>query len=301
MLQNFFRRKRNVTGSSKTSPKESVVENDIERAAEEKDRDSEFESPSTFRINSFREKFPNTTTAVFANSKGGVGKSTVAFMACLNLAIQEPNRFVEFIDLDKQATTSDSLKRFTNTTFKLVSDPEFLLASGGPNNARIYQYLNSSAERLETQNKRFVFFDTPAGTSPSEYSFMLDVNFLFVPTSSSDADLASTKNFLSKFFNRNPNAPEQHSSYLPRIIIVPNMLDNRDEIMDIYNYLREFPCFLGHPVFYSKIFRSTFGNGISDHNVVNLLRETSDFGEWVVNIFKNESMGETVPTSLFQI
>ncbi|MEC7455133.1 MAG: ParA family protein, partial [Pseudomonadota bacterium] len=47
-------------------------------------------------------------TAVFANSKGGVGKSTIALLTSLSLATRHNRAKVELIDLDPQATTSDS-------------------------------------------------------------------------------------------------------------------------------------------------------------------------------------------------
>jgi len=42
------------------------------------------------------------SSVVFANSKGGVGKSTLALMASLGLATLYPDSRVELIDLDVQ-------------------------------------------------------------------------------------------------------------------------------------------------------------------------------------------------------
>ena len=100
----------------------------------------------------------NTLTIAFANSKGGVGKSTLAFISCLNLAVKQPDSYIEFIDLDRQATTQDSLKRFTNDRFCLIEDPEFLLASGCPNNARIYQHLCTDSFSQSSSNKKTSVF-----------------------------------------------------------------------------------------------------------------------------------------------
>ena len=132
----------------------------------------------------------------------GLVKSTLAFISCLNLAVKQPDFHIEFIDLDRQGTTQDSLRRFTNKRFCLIDDPEFLLASGGPNNARIYQHLSSNKSIDASYSKRFVFFDTPAGTNFIEYSFLNDADYLFVPTSSSDADLFATRKFLSQLFSK---------------------------------------------------------------------------------------------------
>ena len=45
-----------------------------------------------------------------------------------------------------------------------------------------------------------MFFDTPTGTNFVEYSFLNDADYLFVPTSSSDADLFATRKFLGQLF-----------------------------------------------------------------------------------------------------
>ncbi len=247
-------------------------------------------------------KSPNeATTIVFANSKGGVGKSTVAFVSCLKLALEKPDFLIEFIDLDRQGTTSESLHRFANEKFRLVSDPEFLLASGGVNNARIYQHLKSGFQLKSENEKRFVFFDTPAGTTPTEYSFMLDADYLLVPTSASDADLGATKKFLGRLYDANPLITGEKIKFLPTVVVIPNLLEDRTEILTIYRNLREFPCFLGHPIFYSRVFRTTFNYGISDHNVVDLLRITEDFGDWLVNIVCDHSLTSYTPSTLHQI
>ena len=60
-------------------------------------------------------------TAVFANSKGGVGKSTIALLTSLSLATRHHRAKIELIDLDPQATTSDSLSRFANHRFNVIN------------------------------------------------------------------------------------------------------------------------------------------------------------------------------------
>ena len=244
----------------------------------------------------------DTFTVAFANSKGGVGKSTLAFISCLNLAVKQPDFHIEFIDLDRQGTTQDSLRRFTNKRFCLIDDPEFLLASGGPNNARIYQHLSSNKSIDASYSKRFVFFDTPAGTNFIEYSFLNDADYLFVPTSSSDADLFATRKFLSQLFSKGQEFERYSSKHrLPTVLVIPNLLETRQEMMHVYQALREFPCFLGHPIVYSRLFKRTFGGEISDYNVAELLRFTEDFGDWFNDVVMNPERTQNAPKSLFQI
>lgn len=244
----------------------------------------------------------NTITIAFANSKGGVGKSTLAFISCLNLAVKQPDTYIEFIDLDRQATTQDSLKRFTNDRFCLIEDPEFLSASGGPNNARIYQHLCTDSFLESSLKKRIVFFDTPAGTNFVEYSFLNDADYLFVPTSSSDADLFATRKFLGQLFMKGEDFKEFSTAQkLPTVLVIPNLLETRQEMMHVYQSLREFPCYLGHPIIYSRLFKRTFGGEISDYNIAELLRFTEEFGDWFTDIVMNPERTKNVPKSLFQI
>ena len=79
-----------------------------------------------------------------------------------------------------------------------------------------FQHLKSGFQLKSENEKRFVFFDTPAGTTPTEYSFMLDADYLLVPTSASDADLGATKKFLSRLYDSNPQVNGGKTRFLPR-------------------------------------------------------------------------------------
>ena len=87
-----------------------------------------------------------TTTAIFANSKGGVGKSTLALLTCLGLASRYKSASVELIDLDSQSTSSASLQRFSNHRFSVINDDHLFLASGSPNNGNIVNQFNFCAD-----------------------------------------------------------------------------------------------------------------------------------------------------------
>ncbi len=296
-----FKKKSGNTDFRDEEPDHIHLDSSAESTTLPPDYDEESENMVEERFYS-RKWSSNTITIGFANSKGGVGKSTLAFISCLNLAVKQPDSYIEFIDLDRQGTTQDSLKRFANDRFDLIDDPELLLASGGPNNARIYQHLSSDSFLEKQYPKRLVFFDTPAGTNFVEYSFLNDADYLFVPTSSSDADLFATRKFLSQLFAKNRQFEEYSSAQrLPTVLVIPNMLETRQEMMHVYQALREFPCYLGHPIIYSRLFKRTFGGEISDHNVAELLRFTEEFGEWFVDIIMNPDRTKNAPKSLFQI
>ena len=109
-------------------------------------------------------------SVVFANSKGGVGKSTLALMASLGLATLYPDSRVELIDLDVQKTSSDSLRRFENARFNVLENDDFFLNSGSPNNGNLINHMGSDFPFNRTQ--KYIVFDSPAGNEPSRSTFL---------------------------------------------------------------------------------------------------------------------------------
>jgi hypothetical protein len=93
-------------------------------------------TPPTMRTHQVSQR-ARTRTAVFANSKGGVGKSTLALLTCLGLATRDALARIELIDIDVQSTSSESLKKFTNERFSVINDDGMFLASGGHWNNRL--------------------------------------------------------------------------------------------------------------------------------------------------------------------
>ena len=90
-------------------------------------------------------------SVVFANSKGGVGKSTLALMASLGIATLHPSSRVELIDLDVQKTSSDSLRRFENSRFSVLENEDFFLNSGSPNNGNLINHMGLDFSYRHTQ------------------------------------------------------------------------------------------------------------------------------------------------------
>ena len=233
-------------------------------------------------------KSSNCRSLVFANGKGGVGKSTIALLSSLHLAIRMPNYKVELLDLDRQGTSNDSINPFVSSQLSVLSSEDFVLRSGEANNGKIYGYLKSHSG----EQSKCVFVDTPAGTTPTDWSFMFGSNFIFVPTSSSDPDLRATKKFLqllfdSKFGLRDGFRSPPKSTRQPFVVVVPNFIEDKEDLLVINGALQEFPCYLGQPLFYRKPFRKAFREGASDENVVEMLKLSSDFSEWFTDLILN--------------
>ena len=238
-------------------------------------------------------------TAIFANSKGGVGKSTLALMMSLGLATRHPNAHVELIDLDSQATSSDSLRRFANHRFAVRNDDSLFLASGSPNNGNIINHIDSEA--AHSGAKKFIVFDSPAGNEPSRSSFLWHCDIIFVPTSVSDADIFATRKYLTslqQLFERQRRAYEDTH---PAIIILPNLVDSREEFNELRNTLADCKAFIGNPLYYSPLFRRAFREQDDDGNIRALLKNYGAYIRWLTNTFAQCSKLESNPEKLFQL
>ena len=130
----------------------------------------------------------------FINPKGGVGKSTLALMSSISLASRFTDSDVLMLDLDIQATSSRSLKRFENDRLRIYGSAEFMVESGAPYKSAITSFV------VEANNDdgQFLVIDTPAGVSVRDYPFLSVCDYIFVPTSCSDADLSATYDFIDQ-------------------------------------------------------------------------------------------------------
>ena len=240
-----------------------------------------------------------TKTAIFANSKGGVGKSTLAVLMGLGLATRSGRDKIELIDLDPQATSSDSLKRFTNHRFSVVQDNDFFLGNGFPNNAKITNHVQSKEHFRDINN--YIIIDSPAGSHPVRSSFFMNSNIIFVPTSVSDADLFATRKFLDALHqlfeeNQASNGPKP-----PPVVILPTMVDSREEFNEMRTAFSDVPAYFGRALYYSPLFRRAFRAEANDENVKMLLRESSDYTLWLTNLMIHSHQIHVQPNKLFQL
>ncbi len=241
-----------------------------------------------------------TRTAIFANSKGGVGKSTLALLTCLGLASRHQNASVELIDLDSQSTSSDSLQRFANHRFSVINDEHLFLASGSPNNGNIVNHIDSEPRNSEKDS--FLIFDSPAGSEPARSSFLLRCNLIFVPTSVSDADVHATKKYLRSLqdlFDRQDQQVSEAGS--PAIVILPNMMDSREEYNELRQILADKPVYFGKPLYFSTLFRRAFRDEENDTNVKRLMLDSAEYVDWITSLILNGDTLNGAEEKLYQL
>lgn len=239
------------------------------------------------------------STAIFANSKGGVGKSTLALMMSLGLATRNPGTDVELIDLDSQATSSESLRRFANHRFSVMNDDNLFLASGSPNNGNIINHIES--EPAHKTNRKFIVFDSPAGNEPGRSSFLLYCDVIFVPTSVSDADIFATRKYLVSLQQLFQRQRKDYDNRTPVVIILPNLVDSRDEFNELRQALSDCPAYIGQPLYYSPLFRRAFRAEDDDGNVRALLQSNDAYIQWLTATLTQIDQLSPNPEKLFQL
>ena len=238
-------------------------------------------------------------SVVFANSKGGVGKSTLALMARLGLATLYPDSRVELIDLDVQKTSSDSLRRFENARFTVLENEDFFLNSGSPNNGNLINHMGSDFPFNNTQ--KYIVFDSPAGNEPSRSTFLNHCDIVFVPTSVGDADVFATLKYLEEIKELFARQKSNVEGPPPPVVILPNMVDSRDEFNELRNHFTRHSVYFGKPLYYAPVFRRAFRSDENDASVAKLLRQAKPYINWLTQLIRQADQLPQPPKNLFQL
>ncbi len=211
---------------------------------------------------------------VFCNSKGGVGKSTISFLGSLSLYMIELDRQTTFVDLDSQATSITALQKFTNSRFTIESCSSYMLENGLLNAGALTQFLTG-----RRRNGYQVIVDMPAASRPQDLLFVGEGDFVFIPTSASDADVAATHTFIQTFL-----ADDRKGKANPFIVVLPNMIDDAEDMQIIRRAFWDFPVFLGRPFSYNRDFRKIFRSRNDDTNILSALQAGSEYFTWMHSV-----------------
>ena len=211
---------------------------------------------------------------VFCNSKGGVGKSTISFLGSLSLYMIESDRQTTFVDLDSQATSITALQKFTNSRFTVETCHSYMLETGQLNAGALTQFLTG-----RRRNGYQVIVDMPAASRPQDLLFVGEGDIVFIPTSASDADIAATHTFLNSLL-----ADDRRGKASPFVVVLPNMIDDDEDMQVIRRAFWDFPVFLGRPFSYNRDFRKIFRNRNDDTNILRALQSGSEYFTWMHSV-----------------
>ena len=180
-----------------------------------------------------------------------------------------------------------------------MNDDNLFLASGSPNNGNIINHIES--EPTHKNKQKFIVFDSPAGNEPGRSSFLLHCDVIFVPTSVSDADIFATRKYLASLQQLFQRQRKDYDNKIPLVIILPNLVDSREEFNELRQALDDCPAYIGQPLYYSPLFRRAFRAEDDDGNVRALLRSNDAYIEWLTTTMAELDRLHPNPVKLFQL
>lgn len=218
---------------------------------------------------------------VFANSKGGVGKSTLAFLSTLYLAAH--NKRLCFIDLDKQKTGEACLARFAEGNRITLADPDEELAL--PREINGGGGFDPTAGVGSGRDADFFVVDTPAGLDASNLAFLQPGDLVLLPCSESDLDIAATRRFLSQLLPGGAGGWTDGTAALAAtagrrhggasLYLAPNLIENEAGYRRIKSQLSMIPAM--PPVYYTSGIRRALQRQDGDLDVISTLKANDAF------------------------
>jgi len=226
---------------------------------------------------------------VFANAKGGVGKSTLAFLAALYCAARGYR--LRFLDLDPLRAGEKFLSRFVDGNQILIGRQESRAPDRQDDDGYHWSDPTSGADAGDPD---LLIIDTPAGIEPGDLFFLGPQDLLLVPSSLSDVDITVTGHFCSRLYREEEGLARGMSvievrrelrRYLPHVMLVPNMIDDDSGMYRLRNAAPSVPAL--PPVRFSGDIRRMMQSCPGESTVVAALRQNSAFFErvdtWVMD------------------
>ncbi|KAA5805405.1 ParA family protein [Alkalicaulis satelles] len=218
-------------------------------------------------------------TVLFANAKGGVGKSTLAFLSAIYFAAKYDLR-VCVIDFDRLRTTYNAARRFgaSGVQHVYMGDHDW----EGPN-----ADLESVRAAIETlrRNNDVLFVDTPAGFPSVTLMPVIQPDLIFVPVAVSDADIMATRTYLPELkeaANRLADIRENRA----RITLVPNQVFSDNEALVIRDNFYNNNVRIAPALTFSRGLRGAFHFEAEDANIVSVFIEHGGFFRWIAEDIK---------------
>ena len=104
---------------------------------------------------------------------------------------------------------------------------------------------------------------------------------------------------LRRLFRCQPEASVEAPE--PAVIILPNMVDGRDEFNELRRIFSDQPVYFGEPLYFSKLFRKAFREEFEDNNVKRLLQSNQWYVDWITNLILGSDELRKSPVGLHQL
>lgn len=214
-------------------------------------------------------------TVMFANTKGGVGKSTLAYLTAIYLAATERVRIVA-VDLDKQKSLANALQRFHAESLK-VEDWSGAFHGERLERGRLANQIHEAKAASDV-----LIIDTPAGFAASDLLTFIQPDLIVTPLTASDADVFTTQAYLREMTDAMAAAQAADQNLTPpQILVIPNQVYDADCVSHIRDSLRGLRVQIGRPLPHSLEFREIFRFTRGDRNVGRVVRRESKFFGWL--------------------
>ena len=199
---------------------------------------------------------------IFANPKGGVGKST---LSCLITAMLEwSNKYdsIQLIDADKQGSSVSLLQRIC----KNVPCSHYPIS---------YEYdklnlilLSQLMENTRMKQGNVLVIDTPARPGQEGIELFTKSHAIIVPVSNTMAELPTTLEFVKKL----DKIKERFQKIHPHIVIIPNKIhNNRKHLDEFVQYFDNLDVVIGPPIHDSSFIRKVY---LKNYELERIERET---------------------------
>ncbi len=214
------------------------------------------------------------TTVMFANAKGGAGKSTIAFLSALHYAATRSAR-VCVVDFDRLRTTYNAVRRFAGSGVQ-----SYYLADEYSEGHKVSPDAVRSALDACRAASDTLFVDTPAGFPAGTMVPAIAPDVIFVPVSVSDADIMATKAYLPELEGAVARLAEL-TGVRPRIVIVPNQVFSQDDAKRMNDIFRGRFIRIAPPLAFSRALRDVFHFEPGDTNIASVFRDGGGFFQWM--------------------
>ncbi|MGY6628745.1 MAG: ParA family protein [Oceanicaulis sp.] len=214
------------------------------------------------------------TTVMFANAKGGAGKSTIAFLSALHFAATHNVR-VCVVDFDRLRTTYNAVRRFAGSGVQSF----YLADEYGEGHKVSPDAVRSALDGCRAASDT-LFVDTPAGFPAGTMIPAIAPDVIFVPVSVSDADIMATKAYLPELESAAARLTEL-TGVRPRIVIVPNQVFSEDDAKRMRDIFRGRSIRIAPALAFSRALRDVFHFEPGDTNIASVFRDDGGFFQWM--------------------
>lgn len=170
----------------------------------------------------------------FGNEKGGVGKTTSAYLFAAVCTMKIPNLQILYVDADRQ-NSSQSLRKLDLDFYQVL------------NNGRLFNIKKTApvdifpvVEQAEKDGVDIVILDLPANTDASGVMAAYSLcDYIFVPTGASELDTDSSQQFIEELTEKIAPIRQEAGKETSIYLLFANVNRRLKKYKELYNSVRQ--------------------------------------------------------------